>query len=194
MNGLTPRNPEEAHVPGGAQARPAAGNWEPIVYEELRGLANNILRHHRSRSDPGDEVLEANSLVHETYIRLANRGDEPLESREHFFGLATKAMRNILVDRARRRRTVKRGGGCSHVPLEQQEIRSIAPDPRLLALDEALNALAELDARKAHIVELRFFGGLTVDETAEILGISPATVKREWPAARKWLYREIHRD
>ena len=160
----------------------------PIVYDELRRLARGYLRHEA----PG-HTLQPTALVHEAYLRLIDQRGVNWQNRAQFFGLSAQMMRRILVNHAVSRRTAKRGGDARKVPMDEAidlfEVRSVD----LVALDEAMTALAAFDPRQSHIVELRFFGGLTIDETAEVTGVSAATVKREWTAARLWLLRELDR-
>ena len=160
----------------------------PLVYEELRLLAAQRL----SQEAPG-QTLQATALVHEAYLRLV--GDEPhsWNSRGHFFSAAAEAMRRILVENARRKHSDKRGGGHRRVELDEaQAADSTGPDPEsLIALDEALRHLSQVDSAKAELVKLRYFAGLTIEQTAASLGISPATAKRLWTYARAWLIREM---
>ena len=160
----------------------------PLVYGELRKLAASYLRAERS-----GHTLQPTALVHEAYLRLVDQRSVNWQNRAHFFGIAAQMMRRILVDHARRRQAAKRDAAAYRLPT-LSGAESVARDPELLALDEALTGLAALDAEQARIVELRFFGGLTVEETAEVTGVSPATVKREWQTARAWLAREIRPD
>jgi RNA polymerase sigma-70 factor (ECF subfamily) len=165
-------------------AREPVDELFPIVYEELRALAGAVLQ--RNRRVDGTCVT---SLVNDVYVRIAGRGLR-VRDRAHFLCLAAQAMRHLLVDRARRGATAKRGGG--RPTIEAVESIAMAIDgPDLLAIEDALCRLSALDERKARIVELRFFGGLSVEETAAVLGASPATVKRDWSLARAWLSREI---
>jgi len=157
----------------------------PIIQAELHRLAKHYLRRER----PG-HTLQTTALVNEAYVRLINWKTARFESRAHFFGVSAQLMRRILVDFARGRPRVQ-GDSVRHVSLDQALTVSAGTDADLVALDEALVELAQLDPRKAQIVELRFFGGLTVDETAEFLGISPATALREWNKAKAWLYRQL---
>jgi RNA polymerase sigma factor (TIGR02999 family) len=161
----------------------------PLVYEELRLLAAQKLSH-----EPPGQTLQATALVHEAYLRLL--GDEPhsWNSRGHFFSAAAEAMRRILVENARRKKSEKRGGGQKRVELDESEAaRSTGPDPEsLIALDEALQRLSQVDEAKAKVVKLRYFAGLTIEQTAASLDISPATAKRLWTYARAWLIREMH--
>jgi RNA polymerase sigma factor (TIGR02999 family) len=156
----------------------------PVVYEELHALAQSVLHHHNRSFD----AMRTTSLVNDVYVRLAARGLK-FNDRGHFLCLAARAMRLILIDRARQMLAAKRGGG--KIPGAFSDIIPAAGGPDLLSLDDALAKLAAFDARKSRIVELRFFGGLSIDETAEALQVSAATVKREWTLARAWLYREV---
>jgi RNA polymerase sigma factor (TIGR02999 family) len=162
----------------------------PLVYDELRRLARGYMRRERS-----DNTLQPTALVNEAYIRLIDQRHVRWQNRAHFFGIAAQLMRRILVDRARSRNAIKRGGEGEKVPLDEAVIGGGAqPNDNLLALDDAMSRLAEIDPEQSKVVELRFFGGLSVEETAEVLKVSPATVKREWSLAKAWLYREIKRE
>jgi RNA polymerase sigma factor (TIGR02999 family) len=158
----------------------------PIVYEELRRQAERYLR----REIPG-HTLQTTALVHEAYLRLVDQRQARWQNRAQFFGVAAQLMRRILVDHARRHQATKRGGSAIQVPLEEGAVSAAQPDVDLVALDDALTRLAGHDAQQARVVELRYFTGLGIEETAETLGISPATVKREWAMARAWLKREL---
>lgn len=158
----------------------------PLVYDELRALARRELRRERS-----DHTLQPTALVHEAYLELARLDRLEWRDRAHFFGAAAGTMRRVLVSHARRKRAEKRGGGAKAVPLENVVLAARERPEDVLALDEALARLADLDSRQAQVVECRFFAGMSVPETAEALGISPATVKRDWTAARAWLNREL---
>jgi RNA polymerase sigma factor (TIGR02999 family) len=160
----------------------------PLVYSELRRLAARYVRRER----PG-QSLQATALVHEAYLRLLKDDDLSFQNRAHFLGIAARSMRQILVEHARSRDAVKRGGERRRITLDEAVAAGEPLDVDLLALDEALERLAQRDAQQSRIVELRFFGGLTNEETAEALGISPATVKRAWAVARAWLFRELTR-
>jgi RNA polymerase sigma factor (TIGR02999 family) len=140
-----------------------------------------------------NHTLQPTALVHEAYLRLVGPGEVTWENRAHFFGAAARAIRRILTDHARARDSAKRGGGRSRLSVEDLRIAAPEAGVDLLALDEALNRLAELDAQKCKVVELRFFGGLTAEETALALGVSPSTVARDWQFARVWLQRELSR-
>jgi RNA polymerase sigma factor (TIGR02999 family) len=158
----------------------------PVVYQELRRVAGSYLRRERS-----DHTLQSTALVHEAYLRLAGPNAPEWRNRAHFFGVAANLMRQILVEHARARHAEKRGGHAVKLSLDEASDVPMAVDVDVLALDEAMQQLAQMDARQAQIVELRFFGGLSVEGSAEVLGISPATVKRDWTSARAWLYREM---
>jgi len=158
----------------------------PLVYDELRRVAR---RHLRGES-PG-HALQATALVHEVYLRLVDLDRVTLTNRAHFFGVAATLMRQILVDHARRQRADKRGGGVTVLSLDQALPAAWTSSVDVLALDEALDALSAIDSRQCRVVELRFFGGLTIDEAAEALGVSPTTVEREWALAKAWLYRQL---
>jgi RNA polymerase sigma factor (TIGR02999 family) len=160
----------------------------PLVYTELRRLAHHYLQ----GENPGHS-LESAALVHEVYLRLAERSPLQLQNRAHFFAVASHLMRQILVDYARRRRRAKRGGGRK-LTLDEAVFLSRGKDLDLVALDSALNELSRLDTQQSRIVELRFFSGLSIAQTADILSISPATVKREWATARVWLHHEMSRS
>ena len=166
--------------------RQALDRLTPLVYEELRHQAARYLRRER----PG-HTLQTTALINEAYLRLIDAKDVQWQSRAHFFAIAANLMRRILVDHSRRRDVEKRGG--SQIRLTLDEALAIAPetDVDVLAIDEALNRLANLDPQQARVVELRFFSGLNVEETATALGVSPKTVKRDWSVARAWLRREI---
>ncbi|HKW62859.1 MAG TPA: sigma-70 family RNA polymerase sigma factor [Candidatus Acidoferrum sp.] len=159
----------------------------PLVYEELRRIA----QHHLRRERP-DHTLQSTALVHEAYLRLNKQGPAEVENRAHFLAVASQLMRQILVDHARKHRAAKRGGGLK---LELQDAMAVqnARNVDLIALDHALNELARLDPQQSRIVEMRFFGGLSIEDTAEVIGVSRTTVKREWATARAWLLREMGR-
>jgi RNA polymerase sigma factor (TIGR02999 family) len=162
----------------------------PLVYSELRQLAQHYLRRERS-----DHTLQGTALVHEAYLRLAGQSAPQWQNRAHFFGIAAHLMRQILVEHARGRGAAKRGGGATKMTLDESlgMSRAVAHpnEVDVIVLDKALHDLTELDAQQGRIVELRFFGGLTIEDTSEVLGISPATVKREWVTARAWLFRAM---
>jgi RNA polymerase sigma factor (TIGR02999 family) len=167
----------------------------PLVYDELHGIAAR-----ERRRWEGDETLNTSALVNEAYLRLVDQSAPDWRSRAHFLAVAATAMRQILIDYAKRKRAAKRGGGQPHLALHdleaalhRDESASGSRDEVLLALDEALNRLQQRDLRQARIVECRFFGGMSIADTGEALGVSPATVKRGWAMAQAWLYRELKR-
>lgn len=170
----------------GAQDAPA--RLIPLVYDELRRLADHYLRQERA-----DHTLQPTALVHEAYLKLVDQTRVDWQNRAHFFGVAANLMRQILVDHARRHRASKRGGVQQKLTLDEAVDYSQPRDVDLVALDDALTALAEFDERQSRIVELRFFGGLTIEETAEAIGISPATVKVDWNMAKAWLKQQIQK-
>jgi RNA polymerase sigma factor (TIGR02999 family) len=158
----------------------------PLVYNELRRLARLHLRRERP-----DHTLQSAALVHEAYLRLIRQDHPQWQNRAHFFGVAAQLMRHILVDHASNRAAAKRGAGAPRLSLDEEVALPQARDVDIVALDDALNQLAALDPQQSRVVELRFFGGLSIEETSVVLGISPATVKREWATARAWLQREM---
>lgn len=160
----------------------------PLVYDELRALAARHLRRER----PG-HTLATTALAHEAYLRLVEQREVHWQDRAHFLAIASTAIRRILVDHARGARAARRGGGREREHLREEMAVQVEPDIDLLALEEALTRLEELDPRKSRVVELRFFGGLTTRESAEVLSISEATVERDWSLARAWLYREVRK-
>jgi RNA polymerase sigma factor (TIGR02999 family) len=156
------------------------------VYDELRRIARRQMQRER-----GDQTLQATALVNEAYLRLIDLTRMRWEDRAHFFAMSARVMRRILVDRARARKNQKRGGYVQKVSLDAALVVSDEPGRELVVLDDALRALAEFDARKARVVEMRFFGGLTVEETAQVLKVSSDTVLREWRAAKTWLLEQL---
>jgi RNA polymerase sigma factor (TIGR02999 family) len=166
--------------------REALDNLVPLVYEELHRQAARYLRHERD-----GHTLQATALVNEVYVRLIGQANVRWQNRAHFFGIAAEMMRRILVDYARKRGAEKRGGDAVMVTLNDDLNASTERNVDLIAVDEALTRLATIDQQQSRIVELRFFGGLNVDETAEILGISERTVKRDWSVAKAWIRREL---
>jgi RNA polymerase sigma factor (TIGR02999 family) len=158
----------------------------PLVYDELRKLAASHLRR-----QAGPQTLQATALVNEAYIRLAHRSDASMRHRAQFFGLAAKVMRDILVDHARRRQAAKRGGQQLRISLSQAERFGHKPEVDLVALDDALKELAATNPQHSRVIELRFFGGLTIEETAEVMSLSTATVERYWSFGRAWMRREL---
>jgi RNA polymerase sigma factor (TIGR02999 family) len=182
IRGTGPPRPGE----GPGLEKEAAAALVARVYAELHGLAHHLL----ARESPG-QLFQTTALVHEAYLRLVGHGRCAWANQAHFFAAAAQAMRRILVDQARQRRSAKRGGKCKRVSLD--ETAALAPEPAedLLALDEALTRLEQRDPRQGQIVMLRYFAGLSVQETAGVLGVSPATVKADWSWAKAWLHREI---
>ena len=167
----------------------ALGQLMPLVYAELRRLARQYMRGER----PG-HTLQTTALVNEAYLRLVDARRVRWQNRAHFFAVSARLIRRILVDFARERGYKKRGGGVRHVSLDQALDLGQQPDKDLMALDEALQALAEFDPRKGQVVELRFFGGLSVEEVAEVLQVSPETVHRDWRLAKAWLKRRLSEE
>jgi len=161
----------------------------PLVYEELRRLARRRLWRERP-----DHTLQSAALVNEAYLRLVRQEAPQWQNRTHFFGVAAQLMRHILVDHARKHLAAKRGAGAPRLSFDPEIALPQKPELDLIALDSALNKLAGLDPQQSRLIELRFFGGLSIEETALVLGISPATVKREWATARAWLQRELKKD
>jgi len=160
----------------------------PLVYDELRRLA-----HHHLKNERPEHTLQSTALVHEAYCRLVGQDLPEWKSRAHFFAIAAQLMRQILVDYARRRRASKRGSGVCMLTLDNAVALPRRKEVDVVALDDALNILAEVDPRQSRVVELRFFAGLSLEETSEVMGIATATVQRDWTAARAWLHREISR-
>lgn len=161
----------------------------PAVYDELYTIA----RRYRSK-EHNNHTLQTSEIINEAYLKMIKQNDNDWQNRSHFFAFASRVMRNLLVDYARTKKYQKRGGGAIKVSLEDVAIVSPVPDENVLALDEALKKLAEFDERKSRIVELRYFGGLSAKETAEVIGVSEITVKREWLKAKAWLYKVIAED
>jgi len=169
--------------------RDALETLMPLVYQQLQRIARHYMRGERD-----GHTLESSALVHEAFLRLIDQKDIDWQNRAHFFGIASQMMRRILVDHARKRRAAKRDGVVYRLSVAEPIIPVLEREPDLLALDEAIDGLAALDPEQARVVELRFFGGLTIDETAEAMGTSPATVKREWATAKLWLGRQIRKS
>ena len=203
--GQNPREPRPAGLPAEASAqadthevtqllvdwshgdRAAFEKLIPLVYAELRYLAHRYMEGQRP-----NHTLQTTALVNEAYLRLADQSQPNFTNRSHFFAVAAKAMRQILVDYAKAQQRQKRGGGATKVELDEAALISPEQTKAILDVNEALDRLAMLDSRKAHIVELRYFGGLNQDEIAEVLKISTVTVRRDWVFARAWLYTELH--
>jgi RNA polymerase sigma-70 factor (ECF subfamily) len=160
----------------------------PLVYNELRRLASAYLRRERP-----NHTLQSTALVHEAFMRLVNQQEVQWQSRAHFFAIAAQMIRRILVDHARSQRAEKRGSGAVKLELDAALAIPLKTDVDLVLLNDALDRLAEMDPRQSRLVELRFFAGLSIEETAQVMQLSPATIKREWNAARAWLFREISR-
>jgi len=166
--------------------RAALDKLMPLIDEELRRLAHRYMTRERA-----GHTLQTTALVNEAFLRLVNRKNLHWQNRAHFFGIAAQLMRTILVDHARSHASAKRGGGARKLELDEAMVVSQQKASEVIALDDALKQLALLDPQQSRIVELRFFGGLTVEEAAEVLQVSPATVKREWSTAKAWLYHEL---
>ncbi len=158
----------------------------PLVYEELRRMAKSYMRR-----QPNGHTFQTTELIHEAYLKLAQHGERDWKNRAHFFGVAARAMRHILVDYARSKQSLKRGGWQERVSFSDTIAVSGNQSKEVVALDDALNRLAALDERKGRVVELKYFGGLSTDEIAEVLNVSPETVKRDWRFSRTWLLREL---
>jgi len=184
--GLSPRTVTELLRAWGGGDRSALEELTPLVYDELHRIA----RYQMSREGQ-EHTLQTTALIHEVYLRLVDFQNVHWQDRVHFFAVSAQLMRRILIDFARSRNHLKRGGGAIHLSLDEAPTLGAQPDADLLALDDALTALAALDERKSKVVELRFFGGLSVDETAEVLRISSHTVMRDWKFAKVWLLREL---
>lgn len=161
----------------------------PVVYNELKRSARRNLRRESS-----DISIQTTELINEAYLKLVDQRESDWQNRAHFFAVAARVMRNVLVDRARSRQFAKRGGGVRKISADEIIIASPEKDVSVIDLHEALTTLAELDERKSRIVELRYFAGLSVEETAEVMGISAITVKREWLKAKAWLYQALHEE
>lgn len=159
----------------------------PLVYDELRQIARRQLRGERS-----DHTLDTSALTHEVYLKLVGESEVDWENRAHFFVLAARAMRQILIDHARKRNAQKRGGNWTRTTLSSRNLRVEVQMGELIDLDEGLRRLHEIDERASRVVELRFFGGMTEDEVAEVLDVSTRTVQRDWRKARAWLYKEVY--
>jgi RNA polymerase sigma factor (TIGR02999 family) len=181
-----PPNVTQLLIGWGKGDKEALDELLPIVYDELRQQAARYLRRERA-----GHTLQTTALIHEAYLRLVDQKNVKWQNRAHFFGIAAQLMRRILVDHARGKKRAKRGGSDIRVSLNEATAMAKTQDLDVLAIDEALNRLTEIDEQQGKIVELRFFSGMTVEETAEVLGISTATVKRDWSMARAWLHREI---
>jgi RNA polymerase sigma factor (TIGR02999 family) len=182
----TPQNVTQLLIGWSKGDKEALDKLLPLVYNELHRQAAAYLRRERV-----GHTLQTTALIHEAYVRLVDQRNVHWQNRAHFFGIAAQLMRRILVDHARTKKRVKRGGSDIRVSFSEANIKVEAKDLDIVALDEALERLARIDEQQSRIVELRFFSGLTVEETGEVLGISAATVKRDWSMAKAWLHREI---
>jgi RNA polymerase sigma factor (TIGR02999 family) len=169
--------------------RDALDSLMPLVYDELRTVAQHYLRKERP-----DHTLQSTALVHEAFVRLVGQKPPEWKNRKHFYGVAARLMRQILVDHARAHRAGKRGGDAVKLSLNEGLVGSANKGLDILALDDSLNRLAQINPQQSQIVELRFFSGLSIEDTSEVLGVSPATVKRNWTTARAWLFREMNRS
>ena len=169
--------------------REALDRLTPLVYDELRRIAHRYVQRERA-----GHTLETTALVNEAYLRLVGQQKIEWQNRAHFFAVTARVMRHVLIDHARQRRYAKRGGEAHQVALDEAATLSDERAAELVALDEALDELAKLDPRKGRVVELRYFGGLGLEETAQVLEVSPMTVRRDWRAAKAWLYRALRRD
>jgi RNA polymerase sigma factor (TIGR02999 family) len=181
-----PKDVTQLLVDWGKGDKQALDGLMPLVYDELHRIASRYLRRERQ-----GHTLQTTALINEAYMRLVDQNRVSWQSRAHFFGVAAQMMRRILVDHARSHLYAKRGGGAQKLTLDEAIATPQERDLDLVALDDALTTLAEIDPQQGRIIELRYFGGLTIDETAEVLSISPATVKRDWNMAKAWLYGEI---
>ena len=182
----SPQNITELLVGYGRGDKETLDQLMPIVYDELRRQAARYLR----REQAG-HTLQTTALIHEAYVRLVDQRNMQWQNRAHFFGIAAQMMRRILVDHARSKKRVKRGGSEIRVSLDDVNVAARGQDLDVVALDEALDRLAQIDEQQSRVVELRFFSGLSVEETAEVMGISKSTVKRDWSMAKAWLHREL---
>lgn len=186
---LPPQEVTQLLVDWGNGNQAALDRLMPVVYTELRQLAHRYMRRER----PG-HTMQTTALIHEAYLRLVDQNQVRWQHQAHFFGIAARLMRQILIEHARSRTRAKRGGGVGTISLDEAAIVSQARATELLALDDALERLATIDPRKSQVVELRFFGGLSVEEAAQVLNIAPNTVLRDWRMAKAWLRREISNE
>jgi len=189
MNDVTQKSITQLLVAWGDGDQAALDQLVPLVYGELRRLARSYLRGERQ-----GHTLQTTALVNEAYLRLVEQKHVRWQNRAHFLAICAQLMRRILVDYARRRQYQKRGGGALQVTLAEAESAAFERAPDLVVLDEALRSLAEIDPRRAQVVELRFFGGLSIEETAEVLKVSPTTVERDWTIAKAWLHKTMTSD
>lgn len=187
MSTVSPDNLTELLIEWREGDKTALDKLTPLVYDELRRIAHRYVRRERN-----GHTLQTTALVNEAYVRLAGSKDVAWQNRAHFFAATAQVMRNVLIDHARRRLFAKRGGQAQQVPIEEASLAmSEARADELVALDEALHQLAKMDPRKGQVVELRYFGGLSLEETADVLDVSLMTVRRDWRAAKAWLYRRM---
>ena len=186
MSAISSQNLTELLVECSAGDSDALEKLTPLVYVELRRIAHRYMQGERS-----GHTLQTTALVNEAYVRLAGEQKISWENRDHFFAVMARVMRHVLTDHARRRNYAKHGGGARQVSLPELDLMSVERASELVALDEALLQLASIDPRKSRVVELRYFGGLSLEETAEVLSISVMTVRRDWRAAKAWLFREL---
>jgi RNA polymerase sigma-70 factor (ECF subfamily) len=186
MTTLSPQDVTELLLEWRQGDSAALDKLTPLVYDELRRIAHRYMQQERD-----GHTLQTTALVNEAYVRLVGQQRIEWQNRAHFFGVTAQVMRRVLIDHARRRGYTKRGGEAQQVPLEDAAVMSHGRAAELVALDEALEELAKLDPRKSRVVELRYFGGLSIEETAEVLKVSPMTVRRDWRAAKAWLYRAL---
>lgn len=186
---LPPQEVTQLLVDWGNGNQAALDRLMPLVYTELRQLAHRYMRRER----PG-HTMQTTALIHEAYLRLVDQNQVRWQHQAHFFGIAARLMRQILIEHARSHTRAKRGGGVGTISLDEAAIVSQARATELLALDDALERLATIDPRKSQVVELRFFGGLSVEEAAQVLNIAPNTVLRDWRMAKAWLRREINHE
>ncbi len=190
MNATTPQDVTRLLVGMRNGDRNATDELLPLIYDELRRLASGYLRRERS-----NHTLQPTALVHEAYLRLIDQRETEWQNRAHFFGVAAQMMRRILVDHARRTDAEKRGSAAEKLELDENLVATTGErEIELIMLDDALKALAEIDPQKSRIVELRYFGGLSIEETAEAMNVSPATVKRHWRTAKAWLYGRMRAE
>jgi RNA polymerase sigma factor (TIGR02999 family) len=186
MNTVTAENLTGLLVEWREGDQAALNRLMPLVYDELRRIAHRYMQRERD-----GHTLQTSALVNEAYLRLAGQGNVDWQNRAHFFAVSAQVMRHILIDHARRRHYAKHGGGAQQIPIQDVVEMSMQRAAELIALDEALNELGRLDQRKSRVVELRYFGGLSLEETAEVLEVSLMTVRRDWLAAKAWLYRRM---
>jgi len=186
---MKPEMPASSEDAAESEAAAVTEDILPVVYEELRKLATS-----RMARESSGHTLQPTALVHEVWLRLGGEGSQVWQNRAHFFGAAAEAMRRILIENARRKSRIKRGGGLKRVALEDADMATLPPDDKVLLIDEALDELRREDPEKARVVVMKFFGGLTNKEAAESMGVSERTVERLWAYARAWLVAHIHQE